>query len=277
MSAATGSGLVPSVFERNGKSLRVQTVDGEHWFAAKDICDALGLTNPSDAIKSLEDDERSKLNLGRQGQTWFVNESGLYAIVLQSRKAEARAFRKWVTSEVLPSIARTGGYATAGRVVRGTEGPHVVGRIVAEVGQHTVRGLNHDGRDWWHLRELSDLLGYEQSNFKFWKRQTAADNVLEMGRELYVNAEGLRDIFTYPRRHWGEKRAERLAAFYATALPGEAVPTPPDAGHGPRIGIGAAQSRAKVYRISPERMAEIMAALHAKPFDCDAVTRLLLS
>ena len=62
------------------------------------------------AIESLDDDERSKYSLGRQGEVNIINESGLYALVFKSRKPEAKAFRKWVTSEVLPTIRKTGQY-----------------------------------------------------------------------------------------------------------------------------------------------------------------------
>lgn len=90
----------------------VRTVvrDGEPWFVAKDICEILELTNPTVAIESLDDDERSKYSLGRQGEVNIVNESGLYALVFKSRKPEAKAFRKWVTSDVLPTIRKTGWY-----------------------------------------------------------------------------------------------------------------------------------------------------------------------
>lgn len=79
-------------------------------FVAVDVCKALGLTNPSMSIQQLDDDERSKLNLGRQGNTNVVNEYGLYNLVLSSRKPEAKAFKRWVTHEVLPAIRKTGSY-----------------------------------------------------------------------------------------------------------------------------------------------------------------------
>lgn len=86
---------------------------GEPWFVAKDVCDILGHSNVSMALDRLDDDERSKFNLGRQGETNIVNEAGLYALVLGSRKPEAHEFKRWVTHEVLPQIRRTGGYIPA--------------------------------------------------------------------------------------------------------------------------------------------------------------------
>lgn len=95
----------------NGASLRTMTDEaGEPWFVAKDVCDILEISNPSDALKRLDDDERSRFNLGRQGETNIVNEAGLYVLVLGSRKPEAHEFKRWVTHEVLPQIRKTGGY-----------------------------------------------------------------------------------------------------------------------------------------------------------------------
>lgn len=98
-------------FYFNNAALRTLTDEaGEPWFVAKDVCDILEISNPSDALKRLDDDERSRFNLGRQGETNIVNEAGLYSLVLGSRKPEAHEFKRWVTHEVLPQIRKTGGY-----------------------------------------------------------------------------------------------------------------------------------------------------------------------
>lgn len=95
----------------NGASLRTLTDGaGEPWFVAKDVCDILGHSNVSMVLDRLDDDERSKFNLGRQGETNIVNEAGLYSLVIGSRKPEAHEFKRWVTHEVLPSIRKHGGY-----------------------------------------------------------------------------------------------------------------------------------------------------------------------
>lgn len=98
-------------FDFRGAALRTLTDEaGEPWFVAKDVCAILEISNPSDALKRLDDDERSRFNLGRQGETNIVNEAGLYVLVLGSRKPEAHEFKRWVTHEVLPSIRKHGGY-----------------------------------------------------------------------------------------------------------------------------------------------------------------------
>jgi len=96
------------VFE--GKQVRIIEQEGDPWFVLKDVCDVLGLTNPSIVADRLDIDERSKFNLGRQGDGTIVNESGLYSVILRSDKPEAKRFRKWITSDVLPAIRKRGGY-----------------------------------------------------------------------------------------------------------------------------------------------------------------------
>ena len=98
-------------FNFGEQQVRVISDDrGQPWFVAADVCAVLEIKNPSDAIKRLDDDERARFNLALQGDTNIINESGLYSLILRSRKASARTFRKWVTSEVLPAIRRTGAY-----------------------------------------------------------------------------------------------------------------------------------------------------------------------
>ena len=89
------------------------TDDGEPMFAAVDVCKALDLSNPSVAVAGLDEDERAKLNLGRQGETNFVTEPGFYKLVMRSRKPEAKAFQRWVTHEVLPALRRDGAYVAS--------------------------------------------------------------------------------------------------------------------------------------------------------------------
>ena len=96
--------------KENLGSVRTILVDNKVWFCIKDICDILELTNPTAVAQRLDEDERAKFNLGRQGETNFTNESGLYALIVRSDKKEAKPFRKWITSEVIPAIRKTGKY-----------------------------------------------------------------------------------------------------------------------------------------------------------------------
>lgn len=102
--------------------IRTITKDNEPMFCLVDICKALEIKNATDVVKRLEDDEVTRFNLGSQsGETNFVTESGLYAVILRSDKPNAKKFRKWVTSEVLPSIRKTGGYIAGQEQMSDTE------------------------------------------------------------------------------------------------------------------------------------------------------------
>lgn len=110
------STIIPFQFETH--ALRVQVDDSSQpWFNANDVCEALQLGNARQALESHVDaDDVQKLDtidsLGRTQRANHVNESGLYALILGSTKDAAKRFKRWVTSEVLPSIRKTGAYAT---------------------------------------------------------------------------------------------------------------------------------------------------------------------
>lgn len=98
-------------FNFGSNIVRVVSRNNDPWFVANDVCKALGYSNTSKAIADhLEDDERYNESLDRGGSLLLISESGLYALILRSRKPEARKFAKWVTSEVLPTIRKTGSY-----------------------------------------------------------------------------------------------------------------------------------------------------------------------
>lgn len=104
-----------------GMNLRVLQKDGEPWFVAKDVCEVLELSNTTSALASLDPEERAKFNLGRQGMGNIISESGLYLLVLKSRKPEAKAFQKWVTGEVLGGPTdRQGRGIPLGKTTHGT-------------------------------------------------------------------------------------------------------------------------------------------------------------
>lgn len=107
-----------STFNFDAAAVRVQVDDlGQPWFNATDVCDALGMGNPSQAIKSHVDAEDLQkletLSAGGNQLQNHINESGLYSLIMGSRKPEAKRFKRWVTSEVLPSIRKTGAYVSA--------------------------------------------------------------------------------------------------------------------------------------------------------------------
>lgn len=98
-----------------GSNVRVvHDANSEPWFVAKDVCEILGIVNPRDALSNLDDDEKGVANtdtLGGEQTLNTVSESGLYSLILRSRKPEAKVFKRWITHEVLPSLRKVGLYS----------------------------------------------------------------------------------------------------------------------------------------------------------------------
>lgn len=131
-------------FDFHGAQVRALTDEnGEPWFVAKDVCAVLGYANPSKAINDHVDDE-DKLNnetlssIGQRGG-WLVNESGLYSLIITSKMPNAKAFKRWVTSEVLPSIRRHGVYATDDVIDKVLGNPDFGIRLLSELKDERAR------------------------------------------------------------------------------------------------------------------------------------------
>ncbi|MBO1514305.1 BRO family protein [Metabacillus bambusae] len=123
------------IFDFQGQELRMVIQNDEPWFVAKDICDILDIKNPSDALKRLEENERARFNLGRQGQANIINESGLYELIFASRKTEAKMFKKWVKQDVLPSIRKHGAYMTPQTIEKAITSPDFLIRLATNLKQ----------------------------------------------------------------------------------------------------------------------------------------------
>lgn len=109
------TGLVVYQFEGQNPIRVVSDDNGDPWFVAADVCEALGLEGVSKALARLDPDEKRQRRCSDVNNSyhelWIVNESGLYSLILTSRKPEARRFKKWITSEVLPAIRKNGQYS----------------------------------------------------------------------------------------------------------------------------------------------------------------------
>lgn len=106
--------------------IRAVKINDELWFVTRDVCDVLGISNTTMSIAGLEDFEKGKLKLGRQGELCIVSTSGFYSLILRSRKEIAQDFRIWVTSQVLPTIRKTGQYIA--------DKPNTVETMLIEIG-----------------------------------------------------------------------------------------------------------------------------------------------
>jgi anti-repressor protein len=131
---------------------QVRTVERDEmpWFVAADVCRALELNNTAMAMERLDPDEKGDINLtdtiGRMQRTAAVNEPGLYALVLGSRKPEARAFKRWITHEVLPAIHRHGFYGTEGTVEKMLSDPDTAVEMLLAYKEERQRRLDLQAR-----------------------------------------------------------------------------------------------------------------------------------
>ena len=159
------------IFNFEGLDVRTLERDGEPWFYASDACAVLGLTNVNMALKTLDDDEadlttsevRSKNGVIQKREVWIVSESGLYELVFKSRRAEARAFRRWVRRDVIPAIRRTGQYVADERVRRalGLRKEAVTLSLEAETAADRYR---------WEAEELQEQLTNVLADRDKWRR-----------------------------------------------------------------------------------------------------------
>jgi prophage antirepressor-like protein len=105
------------LFNFDGQKMRVIVIDDEPWFVAIDACAMLGLAHVRNAVAGLDEDERNTATVtdssGRDQDSIVISESGLYGLILRSRRPEAKAIRRWVTGTVLPAIRKTGSYGVA--------------------------------------------------------------------------------------------------------------------------------------------------------------------
>lgn len=139
----------PSVFKFGQNEIRVFEENHEPWFVAVDVCRALSIKNPSDALKVLAPNERARKFLGRQGEANIISESGLYVLILRCQDAIkegsiAYEFRIWVTKEVLPAIRKTGQYSTCAKNAHiETLNPAQQLAIQQAVGRRAQKTANH--------------------------------------------------------------------------------------------------------------------------------------
>ncbi|MBO9477571.1 Bro-N domain-containing protein [Shimia sp. R11_0] len=132
--------------------VRTVTIDGEPWFVAKDVCEVLTIKNSRDKIAGLDDDEKDCVHIsdamGRLRETGVINESGLYSLIMTSRKQEAKRFKKWVTSEVLPTIRKTGIYGQPAQQKKNPARPQRSDRVpnahtISSIVMHQPQNTNH--------------------------------------------------------------------------------------------------------------------------------------
>lgn len=119
--------------------IRTVTKNNEPWFVAIDVCNALELSNPTVVVGRLDEDERTKFNLGRQGMTNIVSEYGLYNLILASRKKEAKKFKRWITHEVIPTIRKHGAYMSSEVIEKTLSDPDYLIRLATNLKEEKAK------------------------------------------------------------------------------------------------------------------------------------------
>lgn len=123
----------------NYESSEIRTIqkDGEPWFVLADVCKVLEISHVKDTATRIDEDDIGQTEvidrMGRSQKVWIINESGLYTVILRSDKPQAKPFRKWVTSEVLPSIRKHGAYMTEQTLERALTSPDFLIRLATEL------------------------------------------------------------------------------------------------------------------------------------------------
>ena len=117
-------------------AVRVVMKDGEPWFVAKDVCECLDLGNPRTSIALLDEDEKGVHTVDTPGgpqEVSIISEAGLYSLILRSRKPEAKAFKRWVTHDILPAIRRHGAYLTPDMTEKVLSDPDTIIRLATDL------------------------------------------------------------------------------------------------------------------------------------------------
>ncbi|MGM9774477.1 MAG: Bro-N domain-containing protein [Candidatus Egerieousia sp.] len=185
-------------FNATDQQIRTAVISGEPFFVAKDVCSILDISNNRDAIIDLDDDEKLMSVIptpGQKRQVWLVNESGLYHLIFQSRKPEAKMFRKWVTAEVLPALRKTGTYAAPENVAQKLncfndylDMRHILYREV-QIKGGMVRVVRLNDVDWYSLNDIHTALRSRTDSCQ------TARRLLDTGKPL------ARKIFIFGNTH----------------------------------------------------------------------------
>jgi len=206
------------VFNYNSKQVRTIIKDNEPWFVAKDVCEILEI-NPSEAVKGRKDrnfedgldvDEyRDDIDIvdsiGRRQKALAVNEAGLYSLILKSRKPEAKAFKRWITHEVIPSIRKYGLYATPDTVEKILENPDYMIEILQKYKEEKQKRLEVENR----LKEQEPLVLFAGACLK------SKDNILIRELAKIANDEGI---------EVGEKRLYNKLRSWKIIMPNSTEP-----------------------------------------------------
>lgn len=182
-------------------NIRTVTVNGGPWFVGKDIAEALGYSNASKAVMNHVDDEDKQFLmcdiadsqngnvLTGQSKTAIINESGLYSLILSSKLSNAKKFKRWVTSEVLPAIRKTGHYETQGYAPKATSIGEVVNLI--KITRQTMKEQGASPTDIAKaVKEICEQFGVNLPQCFIKPKETTMADVMQMIDFIYAQPRG---------------------------------------------------------------------------------------
>ncbi len=170
------------IFNYQGRDVRTVNLSGVIWFVVADVCRVLGLSNPTEAIRALDDDERMTLRISEGGpEANVINEPGLYTLILRSNKYEAKEFKRWVTHEVLPAIKKHGGYLTPETVEAALLNPDTIIRLATSLKEERER------------RQVAEIMLQEVApKVEFYEAVSASNDLISMSEAAKIlNYDGI--------------------------------------------------------------------------------------
>ena len=181
--------------------VRTVVINNEPWFVAADVCKALEIGNPSQAVSRLDDDERQNTLISNEGNKGnpnvvIITEAGLYSMVIGSRKPEAKAFKRWITHDVIPAIRKTGGYIMGEENMSDDD---LIARALV-MAQKKIELREKE------LKEKNELLELQKPKVDFADHVTNSDNAVDMGTfAKYAQKNGVNmgrnNLFKWLREH----------------------------------------------------------------------------
>ena len=190
-------------------AIRTVEVGGEPWLVGKDVAQALGYSDTSDALKRNVDPEdkltRRFADSGQSREMYIINESGLYSLVLSSKLPGAKKFKRWVTSEVLPSIRKHGAYMTSDTIDKMINSPEFGIKLLTALRdeQDKRKALETEldrSKEWYSIKRVANLNGVSHKKFDWRKLKSESSNMGYEVRKIFDANYG--EVNTYHMRVW---------------------------------------------------------------------------
>lgn len=190
-------------------AIRTVEVGGEPWLVGKDVAEALGYSNPRDALdRHVDDEDKATVGIhdGSQSRNMtIINESGLYSLVLSSKLPGAKKFKRWVTSEVLPSIRKHGAYMTSDTIDKMINSPEFGIKLLTALRdeQDKRKALETEldrSKEWYSIKRVANLNGVSHKKFDWRKLKSESSNMGYEVRKIFDANYG--EVNTYHMRVW---------------------------------------------------------------------------